>query len=205
MKVLAIMGSPRMGGNTDLLLNAFLKGVKDGGGDCEKLLISKLKISPCRECLSCETNGKCIILDDMQSIYNGLLNADKIVIASPNFFYGFPAQLKALIDRTQALWARKKHILRYDYLNSAPSVKVQEKGSRRQAPKEAFALLLGATGGENLFAGQLNTARYFLESVNAVLVGKLLFRKIEKEGDILRHPTAIEDSYRQGLNFARRD
>ncbi len=184
------MGSPRRGGNTDLLLDAFLQGVGEGGGEFIKIMIGDLSISPCQGCLACEETGECIIKDDMRPIYAKLLAADKIVIAAPNYFYGLPAQCKALIDRCQALWARK-HIL-----NSAPVAL-----SPGQPTKEAFALLLGATGGKELFAGQLKTIRYFLEPMDASLTGSLLFRKIEKKEDILRHPTALDEAYRAGIKF----
>ncbi|MEA1928074.1 MAG: flavodoxin family protein [Candidatus Auribacterota bacterium] len=185
MEIIAIMGSPRKEGNTELILNAFLRGVEEGGGDFEKVLISDLEISPCRECLVCEATGECVILDDATPIYRRLLAADKIVIASPSFFYGFPAQLKALIDRCQFLWARR-HILKQDPGSSS---------------KEAFVLLLGATGGKDLFDGQLQTIRYFLEPLNTRLVGSLLYRKIEKQGDIRRHPTALDEAYHEGIKF----
>lgn len=195
------MGSPRKGGNTDLLLNAFLRGVGEGGGEFEKISIRDLDISPCRECLSCEETGECVVHDDMRLIYPKLLAADKIVIAAPNFFYGFPAQIKALIDRCQAFWARK-HIL--NPLPAAPGSGEGrfQIGPRKQLQKEAFVLLLGATGGNDLFAGQLKTIRYFLEPLDASLTGSLLFRKIEKKGDILRRPTALDDAYRAGIKFA---
>ena len=201
MKIIAIMGSPRKGGNTDLLLDAFLKGVKNGGGEFEKISISDFEISPCRECLTCEESGDCVILDDMQPVYRTLLESDRIVIAAPNFFYGFPAQLKALIDRGQALWARK-HVL-----NRSPAARDSGRESSGDYPgkplqKEAFALLVGATGGKNLFAGQLNTIRYFLEPLGAALTGSLLFWKIDRRGDILRHPTAMDEAYRAGLKFS---
>jgi multimeric flavodoxin WrbA len=200
MKIIALMGSPRKGGNTDLLLDAFLRGVKEGGGEYEKLSISDLDISPCRECLACEETGECVIQDDMQPVYRKLLKADKIVLASPNFFYGFPAQMKALIDRGQALWSRK-HIL-----HRASLATDSGRGSSGDYPgkllqREAFALLVGATGGKNLFTGQLNTIRYFLEPLEFGLSGSLVFRKIEKMGDISRHPTALDEAYREGIKF----
>jgi len=187
------MGSPRKGGNTDLLLNSFLRGVKEGGGEYEKLSISDLLISSCRECLDCEETGECVIQDDMQPVYGKLLKADKIVLASPNFFYGFPAQMKALIDRGQALWSRKHILHRTSDAADYPG---------KPLPKEAFALLVGATAGKNLFAGQLNTIRYFLEPLKAALTRSLLFRKIEKKGDISRHPTALDEAYQAGSKFA---
>ena len=194
------MGSPRKGGNTDLLLDAFLRGVEDGGGEFEKVSISDLNISSCRECLVCEDIGDCVIPDDMHPVYSKLLKSDKIVIASPSFFYGFPAQLKALIDRCQALWARK-HILDPVPSVSGSGEERYKRNIRTTDQKEAFVLLLGATGGKDLFDGQLKTIRYFLEPLDASLTGSLLFRKIEKQGDILRHPTALDEAYRAGRKF----
>jgi len=200
MKIIAIMGSPRKGGNTDLLLDAFLKGLNEGGGEYEKLSISDLEISPCMECLACEATGECVIQDDMRLVYPKIINADKIVLASPNFFYGFPAQIKALIDRGQALWARKHILPQTPVASDAASGSFGEcPGPSR--PKEAFVLLLGATGGKNLFAGQLNTIRYFLEPLDANLTGSLLFRKIERRGDITRHPSALDEAYQAGMKF----
>jgi multimeric flavodoxin WrbA len=133
------MGSPRKGGNSDLLLDAFLAGAGEGGAVWNKISVCDLEISPCLECLDCETTGECVIKDGMEEIYRRLLEADRIVIASPIFFYGLPAQLKALIDRGQALWYRKRE--------------------ERETAKKGFALLLGATRGKNLFEGSLFTIR----------------------------------------------
>ena len=200
MKIIAIMGSPRKGGNTDLLLGAFLRGVNDGGGEFEKVSISDLDISPCRECLACEASGECIIQDDTQPVYSKLLKADKIVLASPSFFYGFPAQFKALIDRCQYLWARK-YILNSTEPSRDFAAARYERNTRPRSQREAFAMLLGATGGNDLFDGQIKTIRYFLEPLDASLTGSLLFRKIEKKGDISRHPTALDEAFREGMKF----
>ena len=107
MKVLGIMGSPRIKSNTDLLLDEALKGAQSQGAESEKIIVDKLKIAPCREYYGCLRDGNCVIRDDMDDIYPKLLDADVIIIASPIFFYGLTAQLKALIDRSQALWARR--------------------------------------------------------------------------------------------------
>ena len=99
MKVLGIMGSPRIKGNTDLLLDEALKGAQSQGAEVEKIVVDKLKIAPCREYYGCLRDGNCVIRDDMDDIYPKLLEADGIIVASPIFFYGLTAQLKALIDR----------------------------------------------------------------------------------------------------------
>ena len=99
MRVLGIMGSPRIKSNTDLLLDEVLKGTKSLGAEVEKIIVDKLKIAPCREYYGCLRDGNCVIRDDMDDIYLKLLAADIIIVASPIFFYGLTGQLKALIDR----------------------------------------------------------------------------------------------------------
>ncbi|MCL4377851.1 MAG: NAD(P)H-dependent oxidoreductase, partial [Actinobacteria bacterium] len=74
-KIIAIYGSPRRGGNTDILMNMFLEGVdklrenKAFKINVKKIFLSTLNISPCRECCNCSKTGECIIDDDMQKIY----------------------------------------------------------------------------------------------------------------------------------------
>jgi multimeric flavodoxin WrbA len=182
LKIAAIMGSPRRGGNTEILLDAFLSGAVEGEAEVDKISVGELEIAPCAECLDCETTGECVIRDGMDEIYRRLLEADRIVIASPIFFYGLPAQLKALIDRGQALWYRKRE--------------------ERETAKKGFALLLGATRGKNLFQGSLLTIRYFLKTIPVRLTGSLVYREIEEKGEILSHPTALAEAGQAGRAFA---
>jgi multimeric flavodoxin WrbA len=107
IKVLGLYGSPRRGGNTDLLLDEALKGAAGQGARAEGIHLCDFRITPCKECLSCFNDGVCIIDDDMRGIYPRLLEADVVILASPIFFYGITAWAKALVDRCQALWARK--------------------------------------------------------------------------------------------------
>jgi len=107
VQVLGIAGSPRRNGNTELLIREFMRGAEAGGHETELIILSELKISPCTSCGSCQKTGKCIMIDDMQPMHKKLLEADCIVFASPIYFGGVSAQLKAFIDRCQALWSRK--------------------------------------------------------------------------------------------------
>jgi arsenate reductase len=179
------MGSPRKGGNTDRLLGEFVRGFREGGGEAEKACVGDLGIAPCRALRDCERTGECAIADGMQALVARMRAADRIAIASPIFFYGLPAQLKAAVDRGQFLWARE-HLLKI-----APPDE-----------KQAFVLLLGATKGENLFRGSLLTLKYFLEPFGIRIAGKLLYRKVDRPGDIERNPAALAEAFRAGKNFA---
>ena len=85
LKVLGIMGSPRIKGNTDLLLDEALKGAQSQGAETEKIIADRLKIGPCKEIYACLKDGKCVIRDDMDDVYVKLLAADAVIIASPIF------------------------------------------------------------------------------------------------------------------------
>ena len=101
------MSSPRQDGNSDILLNSAIKGAESNGAVVEKIIIRDLQIAPCNSCGGCWEKGDCVIDDDMQKIYPKLVDADGIIVASPIYFMGVSAQLKAFIDRCQAFWARK--------------------------------------------------------------------------------------------------
>ena len=179
MFVLGLQGSPRTKGNTSVLLSAYLAEAERLGGQTEYVDVDKKNISPCKECGTCEKKGFCPIEDDMQEIYPLLRRADIIVMATPVFFYGPTAQMKALIDRTQALWAR-----RYVHELIDPGRKW----------RLGFLLCLGATKGKNLFEGVLLTAKYFFDAAGARFDGSLTYKQIEASGDIEKHPTALSDA-----------
>jgi len=185
LKVLGIMGSPRMKGNTDLLLDEALKGAASQQAEVEKILVDKLQITACKEYYACLRDGKCVIKDDMDDIYDILLSADAVIIASPMFFYTVSAQLMPLISRCQALWA-KKYVLK--------NMDIPEK-------KGAF-IAVGATKGEKLFDGSKLTIKYFFQAINAKYVDELLVRGVDKKGEIKDHPTALSDAYELGKRLA---
>ena len=184
-KVLGIFGSPRKGGNTERLLEEALKGAEKEGADVERLHIVRFHITPCTECLQCLEKGECIIQDDMQKIYPKLLESDIIILASPIFFYGVTAWAKALVDRTQALWARK-YILKDPYLG--------KEGKRRKG----FLISVGGTKGQKVFDGAILTAKYFFDVLNADYVGELVFRNMDAQGDILKQRDALLQAFESG-------
>ena len=103
-KVLIISSSPRKGGNSDILCDAFAEGAKAAGNEVEKVRIADLKIGYCTGCYVCQKTGKCAIKDDARSVIDKMMAADVIVLASPVYFYSICAQLKALIDRTVVVY-----------------------------------------------------------------------------------------------------
>lgn len=185
MKVLGIMGSPRIKGNTDLLLDEALKGAQSRGAEVEKIVVDKLQIAPCREYYGCLKDGNCVIRDDMDALYPKILEADAIIVASPIFFYTVSAQLMLLISRCQALWARKYVLKNMD----APE-------------KKGAFIAVGATRGAKLFDGPRLTIKYFFQAINAGYGEELLIRGVDKRGEIKEHPTALADAYELGKRLA---
>ncbi len=99
MKVLGILGSPRMGGNSDLLLDQALEGAGEKGAKTEKIILSRKKISGCLDCTKCNETGLCVIKDDMIGIHKKILRADAIIHSVPLYFWAMTSQTKAYLDR----------------------------------------------------------------------------------------------------------
>jgi len=98
MKILALMGSPRKQGNTDLLINEILAGVENAGHNHEKLDLYDLDISPCTDCRDCKT-GACSIDDDMLDLYPKIESADVIIFGTPLYWYDPSGPMKLFMDR----------------------------------------------------------------------------------------------------------
>jgi multimeric flavodoxin WrbA len=190
LKVVGLFGSPRRGGNTELLLEEALKGAVSEGAEVDRIYLTDYTITPCKECHGCDQTGHCVIPDDMEKIYPKLLEADVIILASPIFFYGVTAWAKALVDRGQAFWARK-------YLLKDPSL--GKEGKRRRG----FFISVGATKGQKIFEGAILTAKYFFDVLNAEYVGELVFRGIDAKGDILKQHGALQEAFEAGRRLVR--
>lgn len=108
--VLILSGSPRKGGNSDILCDEFAKGAIESGNKVEKIRVAEKNVAPCSACYYCSDNGgKCVHKDDMAEILQKMIDADVLVLASPVYFYSIDAQLKAVIDRTVARWLEVKN------------------------------------------------------------------------------------------------
>ena len=179
MKVLGIAGSPRRNGNTDLLLAEVLKGAASKGARVETIILSKLQIAPCDHSDACLKTGKCRIKDDMQGIYEKLEEADCIVLASPIQFMTVTAEMKAMIDRCQALWARK-------YMLKQPPLSVKE--------RKGLFIAVGGTKFTRLFEPAQATIKALFNTINVTYAGELLFRGVDEKGAITRHPDALKQA-----------
>ena len=113
MKIVVLNGSPRRGGNTELMADSFIKGAAEQGHEVHKVNLGEKKVAPCRAWEYCFSHdGVCIQNDDMKEVLELTDGADMIVFASPIYWFTVSAQLKAAIDRLYAR-ARKGFTIRY--------------------------------------------------------------------------------------------
>ncbi|MBQ6068230.1 MAG: flavodoxin family protein [Bacteroidales bacterium] len=104
-KVLIICGSPRPGGNSDLLADQFAKGATESGNTVEIIHLRNLKINYCLGCLGCLPDKMaCVQRDDANSLIPKLVAADVIVFSTPVYYYSVTAQMKTFLDRMNPLF-----------------------------------------------------------------------------------------------------
>lgn len=188
MDVLVFLGSPRKKGNSEVLTEALLEGVRDEGGMPEIIRLCDLKISPCISCGGCNKTGKCVVEDDMTPLYEKIISTDKIILASPIFFYGITAQAKAFIDRTQALWNRKRLL--------------QRKGEWVDNPeRKGFFISVAATRGAKIFAGAILTMKYGYDAMGMQYAGEFLVSGPDKCGDMAKNEIKLAEAKEAGRNF----
>ena len=188
MDVLAFLGSPRKKGNSEILTGAFLEGVRQEGGSPEIIRLCDLKIAPCISCGGCDKEGKCVVEDDMTPLYQKIIAIDKIILASPIYFYGITAQAKAFIDRTQALWNRKRLL--------------KEKGDWLENPvRRGFFVSVAATRGVNVFTGAILTMKYGYDAMDVNYAGDFVVNGPDKRGDMKKYEQKLAEAWEAGRNF----
>lgn len=99
-KILVVHGSPRKGGNSEIMANAFIEGAESVGNEVRVARVGNAKINGCLACEYCFTHGgQCVQKDDMTKVYELLDWAEVVVYAFPLYYYSYPAQIKAFMDR----------------------------------------------------------------------------------------------------------
>lgn len=190
VNITAVYCSPRAGGNTDLLMRAFLSGVRAAGGRPQELFLRNFRLWPCTACGKCESTGHCVLDDDMGLLYRYFEESDVLVLAAPVFFYGFGAMAKAMVDRSQAFWVRRYRL------------KQDMNAGRTSGSGRGILLSVGGSGGARNFEGILLSARYFFDALGMSFAHHLTYGSADEAGAILRHPTACADAERLGREVA---
>lgn len=190
MKVLIFNGSPRKGGNSEILLNAMIKGIEQAGGEAEVIRLCDLNIQPCIGCGGCDKTGKCVLEDDMIELCEKIIASKRVIIASPIYFYGVTAQAKAFIDRTQALWSWKRLMA--------------EKGEWHKDPERKGVLVsVAATYGEKVFDGAILTVKYAFDAMGVSYDGDFFVRGVDRRGEMAQEADKLKEAEEFGKAFAR--
>jgi len=191
MNIIAFCGSPRKNGNTELLLNETVKGIEDAGSTVQIFYLNVMNIQACQDCGGCNETGKCIFEDDMDVIYDAIRKADRIILASPIFFFALSAQAKLMIDRCQNFWCEK-------YLLKKP-VEAGKFG------RKGLLLLVGGMKKDIGVTSSEACAKAFFRTISVPEHDTLFYLKVDQKGDILQHPTALKDAYEAGKKLAAAD
>ncbi|MGN0535635.1 MAG: flavodoxin family protein [Eubacterium sp.] len=175
--VLIISGSPRKGGNSDLLCDEFMRGAQENGNKVEKIFLRDKKVAPCNACYYCRDkgNGQCAIKDDMGEILDKMQAADVIVMSSPVYFYSIDAQMKALIDRCVARW--------------------------RDIPdKEFYYIMTAAEDSDTVMDCTLECFRGFAECLDGSKEMGVIYGKGVYEAGAIKNMPAMKEAYQMGKN-----
>jgi len=187
-KIVAIYGSPRRQGNTATLLKKAIEGARDSGAEVEEIVLRDLKISPCLEIYGCMQAGECAIKDDFQIVRDKILASQGLILASPVFFYAVSSHTKILMDRFQSLWVKKY------WVDKTPK-------DQQIIKRKGLFISVGATKGKKLFDGMLLSIKYFFDILDMELWKALLYRQLDFQEDVLKHPEYLEEAYIAGKDF----
>jgi NAD(P)H-dependent FMN reductase len=184
MKTIAFLGSPRKEGNSELLLREAARGVEEAGFPVQIFELNLMNIMPCQNCGGCDDTGICVYEDDMIQIYDAIRNADRIILASPIFFFALSAQTKTMIDRCQCFWCEK-----YLLKKPIPAGACGRKG---------LLLLVGGMKKEIGIQCAEASAKAFFRTVSVPGHKTLSYLGTDTKGAILTHPTALKEAYEAG-------
>lgn len=191
IRVLVIQGSPRQRSNSTLLTDQILQGITSIQGDVEVETISlrEKQIQPCLACDGCHRKRGCVIEDDMQELYPLLDSADLLVVASPVYFNSVSAQLKALIDRTQAIWASK-------YVLHQPLI------DREKKRLGVFVATAGNPEGVAEFTPSARVMELFFKAVNTLYYQNFFVTDTD-QAPIQSRPELLLKAYELGAQLAQ--
>ncbi len=184
MRIIAFNGSPRPGGNTELLLAEALKPLREAGHAVRVFKLNTVDCKPCQDCGGCSKTGICIQQDAMTEMYDAIREADRIILASPIFFHSLSAQAKVMVDRCQAIWC-EKYLLK----------KIIPAGPHG---RKGLLLLVGGMKKDEGRNCAEAVAKSFFRTVSVPEHETLFFGGIDAKGDIQKHPTALQEAREAG-------
>ena len=179
IRVLGISGSPRIEGNSDILLDKALAGAAKTGAQIEKIRSNDYQFIACQACENIRDDGYCSINDDFQKIYRAVQKAEIIFLSSPIYFGSLSAQTKMMIDRFQCHW----HAFN----------KIKKVSSNLK--KRGYFLSVQAGSRDDFFANASLIVRNFFATIGFEYCGELFCPEVEKKGSIFEFPDKMEQAF----------
>lgn len=185
-KVIALLGSPLIEGNTARLLDEAIRGAEDAGCEVEKIVAAHIDFAPCMEIFYCMENETCQIQDEMIGIYDKFREMDSLIVATPVMTMGIPGKLKSFMDRFQVFYMAK-------YYRGKSLISLERRKERRM-------LFISIAGMDlpTVFEGAKVTARAFGEIIDCPYWDEVLRNDMDNIKDIRTRPEVMEACYRKG-------
>lgn len=180
MKVLGIVGSPRKGGNTEIIMKEALKASEQEGAETEMIHLIDFNLKPCDGCRTCFETKNCVIKDDVEKIFEKIVEADGIIVGSPVYFYNINAHTKTFVERV-------------GYLNMA-------RGRRAFRNKVGGAV---AVAGRSGLTDALSQILLFLTASRMVIASPVVMSLASAKGDAIGDTRGIEDSRELGKSIVQ--
>jgi multimeric flavodoxin WrbA len=186
-KILGIHGSPRLNGNTDILLDEALMAAMSAGGEVEKIRLAELTFEGCRSCGGCDVSAECIVKDDLQQLYSRFIEFDRFILATPIFFKGVSGLTKNFIDRFQCHWVGKYRLKEVPW----------DPDQKRMG---AFISTCGAESKE-MFTPAVATVKAWLVTLDIEYKYELLASGMDAKGEVSLHQELLEQARELGKNL----
>ncbi len=181
-KILAIVGSPRKGGNTEILVSKIGEGAGTGGAQVETIHLGDLRIRECDGCHACWRGRVCSKDDDMRPLYAKIAASDILVLGTPVYWYGPTALMKAFVDR-------------FVYFNGEAN-RPMVRGKRA-----VVAVVLEETH-EETWRPVVEFFRKSLAYLEMELAETIVVPGVGAKGAIRQRPDRLEEAYRLGVRLA---
>jgi len=193
ISIITVMGSPRRRGNTEKLLDEFIRGATEAEVDAdvsvEKIILSDLDIHPCGGCNACHKTGSCIIEDDITPFYDKVFAANGFVLTAPIYTMSVPADVKILIDRGHYLWVRR-------FLHRSGEIST----AYRESHHAWFLSTAGMSFQKrpDLFSSVFPMISVFFGNLGYTQNGGVYADAMDAHGGILGRPEMLEEAYDRG-------
>ena len=186
VRIIALLGSPLLEGNTAKLLDRAIQGARDAGADVEKIEVTTLNFKACREIFYCREHETCAMKDDMTAIYEKFREIDGVIMGTPIMTMGIPGVLKSFMDRFQVYFMAK-------YVRKKSMVQKEKRKMR-------LGLYLGISGMNvpYVFDGAKLTVHAFFDIIDVQYWGDLLINDMDTIQDLTTRPELLEEAYKKG-------